>query len=170
MLAVPAIVGQMHDLPSGTIHALGAGVLVAEVQTPSDTTFRLYDWAKEYGRAGRDLHIEQSMACIDFGPAPAASALPAGDTAATLVRNPHFTVDQVRLAAGRSLRLQHTGCQVLMVVGGAGRAHAVATAAFEPLPIRPGDTVVIPAAIATSTAIVADQPLSLLRVGIGAAG
>ena len=38
--AVPAVVGECHNLPSGTLHALGAGVLVAEVQTPSDTTFR----------------------------------------------------------------------------------------------------------------------------------
>ncbi len=42
--AVPAIVGECHNLPSGTVHALGAGVLVAEVQTPSDTTFRVYYW------------------------------------------------------------------------------------------------------------------------------
>ncbi|MEM9110237.1 MAG: type I phosphomannose isomerase catalytic subunit [Planctomycetota bacterium] len=55
--------GDCHYLPSGTLHALGAGVLVAEVQTPSDTTYRVYDW----GRTDRELHIEQAMACIDFG-------------------------------------------------------------------------------------------------------
>jgi len=60
--AVPAKKGDCHYLPSGTLHALGAGVLVAEVQTPSDTTYRVYDW----GRTDRELHIEQAMACIDF--------------------------------------------------------------------------------------------------------
>ena len=54
--------GDCHYLPSGTLHALGAGVLAAEVQTPSDTTYRVYDW----GRTDRELHIEQAMACIDF--------------------------------------------------------------------------------------------------------
>lgn len=54
--------GDCHYLPSGTLHALGAGVLVAEVQTPSDTTYRVYDW----GRTDRALHVEQAMACIDF--------------------------------------------------------------------------------------------------------
>ncbi|MFK7789656.1 MAG: hypothetical protein AB8C95_09230, partial [Phycisphaeraceae bacterium] len=54
--------GDCHYLPSGTLHALGAGVLVAEVQTPSDTTYRVYDW----GRTDRELHIEQAMACIEF--------------------------------------------------------------------------------------------------------
>ena len=42
--------GEFHHLPAGTVHALGAGVTVAEVQTPSDTTFRLYDWTDEYRR------------------------------------------------------------------------------------------------------------------------
>ncbi|MEM9346184.1 MAG: type I phosphomannose isomerase catalytic subunit [Planctomycetota bacterium] len=61
--AVEVQKGDCHYLPSGTLHALGSGVLVAEVQTPSDTTYRVYDW----GRTDRELHIEQAMACIDFG-------------------------------------------------------------------------------------------------------
>lgn len=64
--------GDCHYLPSGTLHALGAGVLVAEVQTPSDTTFRVYDW----GRTDRELHIEQAMACIDFEPLVASTSTP----------------------------------------------------------------------------------------------
>lgn len=68
--ALPARVGECHSLPSGTIHALGAGVLVAEVQTPSDTTFRVYDWAREYGRAGRELHVEQALEAAVFEPPP----------------------------------------------------------------------------------------------------
>jgi mannose-6-phosphate isomerase len=64
MIAVPVKPGDCHYLPSGTCHALGAGVLVAEVQTPSDTTYRVYDW----GRTGRELHVEQAMQCITFGP------------------------------------------------------------------------------------------------------
>lgn len=72
MQAIPAVAGECHTLPSGTVHALGAGVLVAEVQTPSDTTFRVYDW----GRTGRELHIAQSMECIAFEPADGARQLP----------------------------------------------------------------------------------------------
>lgn len=68
--AVPARKGDCHYLPSGTLHALGAGVLVAEVQTPSDTTYRVYDW----GRTDRELHIEQAMACIDFSGSPDAQS------------------------------------------------------------------------------------------------
>ncbi len=61
---VPAVAGECHTLPSGLVHALGAGVVVAEVQTASDTTFRLYDWAREYARASRTLHLSESLAAM----------------------------------------------------------------------------------------------------------
>ncbi len=70
--SVEARVGDCHTLPSGTLHALGAGVLVAEVQTPSDTTYRVYDWTREYGRAKRAMHVTEAMACIDFASLPPA--------------------------------------------------------------------------------------------------
>src|SRR5207237_4737597 len=54
-------------IPAGTVHALGAGLLVAEIQQASDTTYRLYDW----GRVGpdgkpRQLHIDEALAAIDY--------------------------------------------------------------------------------------------------------
>src|SRR5262249_30653555 len=59
--------GDCIFIPAGTVHALGAGLLVAEIQQASDTTYRLYDW----GRVGpdgkpRQLHIEQGLAATDF--------------------------------------------------------------------------------------------------------
>ena len=64
--AWPAVAGEVCPLPSGTVHALGAGVLVAEVQTPSDTTFRIYDWAKEYSRADRELRVEAALEKVEM--------------------------------------------------------------------------------------------------------
>lgn len=63
--AVPAVVGECHLLPSGLVHALGAGCVVAEVQTASDTTFRLYDWTREYGRPERAMHVERALAACE---------------------------------------------------------------------------------------------------------
>lgn len=67
MVVYPAKTGDFHYLPAGTIHALGAGVVVAEIQTPSDTTYRLYDWNRRdaQGRS-RQLHIEQALASIHY--------------------------------------------------------------------------------------------------------
>ena len=61
--AVPAQPGSLHHLPSGMVHSLGAGVRVLEVQTPSDTAFRLYDWL-EYQRQPRPLHATQGLEII----------------------------------------------------------------------------------------------------------
>ena len=73
MQIYPAQKGDLHFLPAGTLHALGAGVVIAEIQTPSDTTFRLYDWNRidEHGR-GRELHVEQALASIHYTDTPPA--------------------------------------------------------------------------------------------------
>lgn len=63
--------GRCFYLPSGTLHALGAGLVVAEVQTPSDITYRAYDWNRT-GLDGkpRELHIEESLANTRYDVAP----------------------------------------------------------------------------------------------------
>jgi mannose-6-phosphate isomerase len=140
LVAVPAIRGECHVLPSGTCHALGAGVLVAEVQTPSDTTFRVYDW----GRTGRELHIAQSLDCIEYGPAPAAAARADGQSSATLVRNEFFTLAEQGIAAGAACRPVHAGrCAVVMWLSGAGLART----RCDSVDLATGLTVVVPAAI-----------------------
>src|SRR5205814_1012680 len=60
---IPAKPGQHFFLPSGTVHALGPGILVAEIQTPSDTTYRLFDFNRIDPSTGkpRQLHIEQAL-------------------------------------------------------------------------------------------------------------
>jgi mannose-6-phosphate isomerase len=63
--------GDCLFIPAGTVHALGAGLLVAEVQQSSDTTFRLYDWNR-VGPDGkpRPLHVEKGLAVVDFQRGP----------------------------------------------------------------------------------------------------
>jgi len=63
--------GDCLFIPSGTVHAIGEGILLAEVQQSSDLTFRMYDWGR-LGADGqpRELHIESSMQCIDFDRGP----------------------------------------------------------------------------------------------------
>ena len=83
--------GDVVDVPSGSIHAIGAGLVIAEIQQRSDTTFRLFD----YGRS-RGLHIEQAVAVADAGLAPAGplpKALGPGRT--LLVRSSHFILEKI---------------------------------------------------------------------------
>ncbi len=63
--AIPALPGTIILVPAGTVHAIGGGVLLAEIQQPSDCTFRLYD----YG-SGRELHVDAAIATIQADAAP----------------------------------------------------------------------------------------------------
>ncbi|MBN2711407.1 MAG: class I mannose-6-phosphate isomerase [Planctomycetes bacterium] len=59
--------GDVLNMPAGTVHALGAGVRIAEIQQNSDTTYRVFDWNR-VGLDGkpRELHIEHALAVTDF--------------------------------------------------------------------------------------------------------
>jgi len=92
--------GDCVFIPAGTVHALGAGLIVAEIQQASDTTFRLYDWNR-VGADGapRPLHIDQALDVIDFDRGPISQVLPKPtiDPGRTnLVTCDRFVLDQVR--------------------------------------------------------------------------
>ncbi len=120
LTAIPAVPGDCHYLPSGTCHALGAGVLVAEVQTPSDTTFRVWDW----GRKGRQMHLDQALACIDFSDGDAIASpspsLKSGPFASTLLTStPYFEIERVEAVEDAVMPLVMDATpSVLMVLSG----------------------------------------------------
>ncbi len=63
--------GDCVFIPAGTVHALGSGLIVAEIQQASDTTFRLFDWNRTDAEGNsRPLHIEQALEVIDFSSGP----------------------------------------------------------------------------------------------------
>jgi mannose-6-phosphate isomerase len=140
----PAVPGEVHHLPSGTIHALGAGVLVAEVQTPSDTTFRLYDWAVEYGREGRELHLEPALECLDFGDPPAPVKAPPAAADYPLVSTEHYSISQLRPGLATFEGSSAGTWQVVMVTSGPIRLRA-SDGSFASIELAKGDTVVVPA-------------------------
>ena len=86
----PVLAGDFFYVPAGTVHAIGAGISLIEVQQPSDTTYRLYD----YGRP-RELHLEDAVAVARGAPYPAELAVHVGGKNRTLVPGPHFRVEYV---------------------------------------------------------------------------
>jgi len=136
----PVRAGEFYDLPAGTVHALGAGVVVAEVQTPSDTTYRVTDWGR-----GREVHLERSMECIRFGPADDAAPGAAGEV---LLATEHFTVARRTCPAGGSAPLPEGRCCAVMLLEAAGGVEVRHTGADEPaVAARAGDTILLPAAL-----------------------
>lgn len=149
---IPVKKGQCYYLPSGTIHALGAGVVVAEVQTPSDVTYRVYDWDRVDASTGqpRELHVERALECIDFSGAPVAgeeqSHVASVWTAVTqLVRCSSFTIERVRMVDGVQQLIPYEEMVVWIVLEGGGRIEYKGGGAVE---FGGGDTVVLPASLA----------------------
>ena len=92
----PVHQGDVIFIPAGTIHAIGAGIVLAEIQQHSDATFRLFD----YGRQ-RELHIENAVAVATAGPRePQSPPERLSDARMVLTVNPYFALEQIDLAPG----------------------------------------------------------------------
>ena len=141
--------GDCVFLPAGTVHAVGGGVLIAEVQQTSDATFRLWDWNR-LGADGqpRALHREQALKAIDWSAGPVSPVRPQslGDPPANrvgerLVESAYFQMDRLRIQ-GES-ELAPAGVLSLWMVL-AGTAMLKSTSGYY-REFRRGETVLVPA-------------------------
>ncbi|REK22108.1 MAG: class I mannose-6-phosphate isomerase [Planctomycetota bacterium] len=140
-------VGDCILIEAGTAHAIGAGLLVAEIQQSSDTTFRLFDWNR-LGTDGkpRQLHLEEGLAVIDFervdiGPqSPQPTERPHVER---LVSCDKFVLDRWHLSAPAA-GPGDDRCHILSVVEGALEVDGDPAGQ----PLRRGDTMLLPACCA----------------------
>ena len=138
--------GDCVFLPAGTVHAVGGGVLMAEIQETSDVTFRLYDWDRvdAQGR-GRQLHLEEAIASIRWDAGPV-TPIAVGDVNRAadreLVRCDAFVLDFRR--ATKPIELTGGRMRTLIVVAGDGTWS-------DGRPLSVGQSWVLPAAMATQT-------------------
>jgi len=133
--------GECHFLPSGTCHAIGAGLLIAEIQQPSDTTYRVFDWNRvgPDGK-GRPLHVAEALECIHFGDDDV--SVPA-TTQGRLVDADEFKVDKVPQSASNTVRWDSGCMRAVLVVTGHGRMRG----GRETVCFAEGDTLLLPAVI-----------------------
>jgi mannose-6-phosphate isomerase len=101
--------GDTFCIPAGTVHAIGAGLTICEIQQPSDVTYRLYD----YGR-GRELHLDHALAVSQLGPHAARSS---GNVVC-----PHFVAEPLDVTGRVSLAPQSQN-ELLICVEGEGEIH-----------------------------------------------
>lgn len=132
--AVPVHQGDCFFIPSGTLHAIGKGIVIAEVQQNSNVTYRVYD----YGRVGVDgkpraLHIEKALDVTERRPPQKLDFSP------HLGQCPYFTVD---LAEGPFTRkVDETSFLSLLVLDGTGTLEE----SSNNLPLKKGDSLFVPA-------------------------
>ena len=108
--------GDSIFIPSGRLHAIGAGFLIYEIQQNSDTTYRVFDWNR-MGLDGkpRDLHLEESLASIDFDDIEPGMDEPDGDTLAACE---YFVVEGLNLQAGNQVVTRGDRFSIITVVSG----------------------------------------------------
>ena len=156
----PAAAGQCVFIPAGTIHAIGAGLLVAEIQQASDTTYRIDDW----GRMGNDgkprpLHLQQALEVSDFVSGPVNPIIATAEQGnSLLVRCPYFELNRISTTTPVEL-------------GGDGRFHLLAVIDGEaeiagtPGKLDKGATLLLPAALGP-TRISPNGKVELLEIHV----
>jgi mannose-6-phosphate isomerase len=142
--------GDCLFLPAGTVHAVGGGVVMAEVQQTSDATFRLFDWNR-LGPDGqpRPLHISEALEAIDWSRGPVnpmpptlITGLPPGINGEHLVTCPYFTMERYRLAGHWEIPVR--GRLSIWIVL-AGSAELADTGGKYQRRFQRGETVLVPA-------------------------
>lgn len=146
---VPAEPGTMFVVPAGTVHAIGAGVMIYEIQQPSHVTYRLDDWGR-LGAFGlpRELHHADGLSVLNrhLRPEPIAPILLAtGDARRELLAaTRYFALERIALRPGARADLAAVASpRVLTVIAG----DAALDDAGAPLPLAAGQTAVIPAGV-----------------------
>lgn len=117
----PARAGDVVFVPSGTIHAIGADIVLAEIQQRSDATFRLFD----YGRQ-RELHIDNAVVAAIAGPAPRQpSPIQLDEARKALVVDVHFVLEQVEFLPGSVWTIEVEREAWLLAIGGSAQIGSV---------------------------------------------
>jgi mannose-6-phosphate isomerase len=152
MLAkVPVEAGQCHFLPAGTAHAIGAGLLITEIQMPSDTTYRVFDWNRiDQNGKSRQLHIKEALESIHFNQS--------GDnlsvtTAGCLVDCEYFKIDKGHQQGDCEVLLSPGTMRTLIIITGCGTIRQKERILVE---FRAGECILVPAGYQGTICFTAD--------------
>jgi len=165
----PVHPGQFVFVPPGTVHAIGAGLRLIEVQENSDTTYRLYDWSRRgLDGAARPLHLDEGLRSIDYGLElegpidPVFRPDAGGDgSRARVVDCEAFGVELQRVGEPE---LRTTGDRALLYVVVEGRGTLGVAGLEAEWPLRPGETWLVPAAVGEHRVESTSKDLRLLVV------
>jgi mannose-6-phosphate isomerase len=130
-IADSSIVGMVHwrsvhagdvcSVPAGTIHAIGAGVVLVEIQQRSDATFRIFDYERQ-----RELHVESALTVANAGPVEHQSpSEKLNEVRTVLIANRHFVLEKIKLQPGSRWVLHAKRETWTLVLEGHGRIGAI---------------------------------------------
>ena len=138
---VPVKRGDVFFIPAGTVHAIGAGILICEIQQNSNTTYRVYDYNRRDKNGNlRPLHVEKALAVSDLKKSPALPEIPDGENV-LLAECGYFEVRRLRFAGEGTITATAGSFTALTVTEGEGTLSDGESI----LSFRKGDTLFIPA-------------------------
>ena len=136
--------GESVFVSAGTVHAIGAGVVLAEIQQNSDLTYRLYDWRRvDASGKPRALHVEKALRATQFGSEPAALVAapePSESAPVLLASCPHFAAESVPVRGAVERTVNGETFHIALVTAG---TVAFSTGGPEML-VEPGEALLIP--------------------------
>lgn len=142
--------GDVVFVPAGTVHAIGAGVVLYELQEYSDITYRLYDYGRlQANGRPRELHVAQGLAVMRFCPSHpdtvtpiAVTTAPPGMRRRVLVACRYFVMEEITLDGMAQMATSPSSCEIVSVLAGQCQ---VAPAGGETVTLCLGETAVLPA-------------------------
>jgi mannose-6-phosphate isomerase len=145
--------GDVFYVPAGTVHGIGAGILLAEIQESSNVTYRVYDYDRvdKNGRK-RELHFEKAVQVMDMDPAPEMRQKPRlvkyhpGCSRELLCRCRYFEVERIQVTKGFSFSVLDVSFQVLVCMEGYGQVETM-DGGQKPVRFCKGETLFLPAGL-----------------------
>lgn len=143
--------GDLFFVPAGTVHGIGKGILLAEVQESSNVTYRVYDYDRvDKNGKKRELHFDKAVQVMDMGIAPDIKRKKRlvkyypGCSRELLCRCKYFETERIQVTKGFSFSVMENSFQVLMCLDGYGQ---VEVDGDKPIRFSKGETVFLPAGI-----------------------
>lgn len=156
--------GDCVFVPAGTVHALGPGIVLAEVQQQSNLTFRLHDWGRlDTNGKPRPLHLQESLDCTDFHRGPVQPVQPKVQTSGSgswedLVRCPYFMIRRHRVES-RVMLDDRNEFRILMTLSGKG---TLQTSTGQQV-MEKGTTILVPAC-SKAVQVIPETSVTLLEI------
>jgi len=150
---VPVHKGDVFFMPAGTVHAIGAGALIAEIQENSNVTYRVYDYNRvDKNGQKRELHFDKAVEVMDMNAqgtvrqrARMVRYYP-GCSRELLCRCKYFETERIQVTKGFSFSVLETSFQVLLCLDGSGGIE-FSDGAIKPVRFSKGDCVFLPAGL-----------------------
>ena len=145
--------GDTYFVPAGTIHGIGRGILIAEIQESSNVTYRVYDYDRvDKNGKKRELNFDKAVQVMDMNVAPDVKQNPRlikhypGCSRELLCRCKYFETERIQVSKGFSFSIREESFQVLMCLDGYGQVETM-DAEQKPMRFSKGETMFLPAGI-----------------------